>query len=113
MKKMDHCIHSAHRHGIRIVPYFSVKEMHPEADGYAENVLKIIEESDAIRRPQRLKSVLNLAHVIYTTDTELWLTALEHIKKMDSAKIAASCSDKSMIGHALHCARLRIIEELV
>lgn len=40
MKKMDHCIHSAHRHGIRVVPYFSVKEMHPEADGYAENVLK-------------------------------------------------------------------------
>ena len=79
----------------------------------AENILKVIEEADAIRRPQRLKSVLNLAHVVYTTDKEPWLTALEHIKKMDSAKIAASCSDKSMIGHALHSARLRIIEELV
>ncbi len=79
----------------------------------AENVLKIIEESDAIRRPQRLISALNLARVIYGTQTQLWLTALENIKKMDSAKIAASCSDKSMIGHALHCARLKIIEELI
>lgn len=37
MKKMDHALSLASKYGVSVVPYFSVKEYHPEAGGYREN----------------------------------------------------------------------------
>ena len=36
MEKMDRCLALAKEYGISVVPYFSVKEFHPEASDYAE-----------------------------------------------------------------------------
>ena len=78
----------------------------------AQSLLSLIEVCDAIRRPNRFKSVLNVAKAIYRIDITPWLKANECVKSLNSAKIAASCSDKSAIGQALHQARLKAIEEL-
>lgn len=77
-----------------------------------QNLLSLIEACDAIRRPNRFKRVLNVAKAIYRIDIAPWLRANERIKAIDSAKIAASCSDKSTIGQTLHQARLNAIKEL-
>ncbi len=37
MAEMKRVIAACHRYGIQVVPYFSLKEFHPEAQGYAEN----------------------------------------------------------------------------
>ncbi|MBN1810151.1 MAG: hypothetical protein JW909_13885 [Planctomycetes bacterium] len=37
MKELRRVIETVHRHGMKIVPYVSVKEFHPEAPGFAEN----------------------------------------------------------------------------
>ncbi len=38
MAEMRRVIATCHRHNIKVVPYFSVQEFHPKAEGYAENV---------------------------------------------------------------------------
>jgi hypothetical protein len=38
MAEMRRVIATCHRHGIRVIPYFSIKEFHPEVPGYKENV---------------------------------------------------------------------------
>ncbi|MBP5300555.1 MAG: hypothetical protein J6Y80_04040 [Victivallales bacterium] len=40
MAKMDDCIARAAKFGLRVVPYFSMKEMHPEARWFAEHGLE-------------------------------------------------------------------------
>lgn len=82
------------------------------ANSDAQSLLSLIEVCDAIRRPNRFRSVLNVARAIYRIDITLWLKANECVKSVNSAKIAASCPDKSAIGQALHQARLKAIEEL-
>ena len=37
MRKMNECLSEAARAGIGVVPYFSVKEFHPEAEGFSDN----------------------------------------------------------------------------
>lgn len=37
MKELRRVMDTVHRHGMKIVPYVSVKEFHPEAPGFAEN----------------------------------------------------------------------------
>ena len=37
LKRMDETIALAHSHGIKVVPYFSVKEIHPNAKGFEKN----------------------------------------------------------------------------
>lgn len=37
MKKMDKVIETSHRHGIKVVPYFSAKELHPSADEFKKH----------------------------------------------------------------------------
>jgi hypothetical protein len=37
MAEMRRVIAACHRHGIQVMPYFSLKEFHPEAPGYKEN----------------------------------------------------------------------------
>lgn len=39
MKRMDALLAEAHRHRIAVVPYFSLKEIHPDAPGYRKNSL--------------------------------------------------------------------------
>ena len=40
MKKMAEFLDAAHRHGLHVVPYFSVKEFHPDSPDYPANYLK-------------------------------------------------------------------------
>ena len=40
MKKMDQTLELARRHQINVVPYFSLHEYHPDADGFKENARK-------------------------------------------------------------------------
>ncbi|HWQ55389.1 MAG TPA: DUF6259 domain-containing protein [Bryobacteraceae bacterium] len=40
MAEMRRVIATCHLHGIRVVPYFSIHEFHPKAQGYAENAEK-------------------------------------------------------------------------
>ena len=40
MKKMESFLAAAHRHGIHVVPYFSLKEFHPDAPDYPANCRK-------------------------------------------------------------------------
>lgn len=77
----------------------------------SESVLKLIEMCDAVRRPERLNHVLHLAQIVYDLKIDVWQNAFDRIKHIDYAQIAASCSDKSKIGEAIHQARLLAIEE--
>lgn len=79
----------------------------------SDGLLSLIELCDALRRPERFKAVLNIAHAIYSIKTDLWEKAFERVQKVDAAKIAASCADKSTISQAIHLARLRAIKELI
>jgi hypothetical protein len=36
MKEMDQCIREFHRHGMKVVPYFSLHEFHPEVPAFAK-----------------------------------------------------------------------------
>jgi len=40
MKEMDRVINTAHRYGMKIVPYFSLKEFHPICPAFGENAYK-------------------------------------------------------------------------
>ena len=77
-----------------------------------ESVLNLIENCDTIRRPDRLDKVLHVAHSLYKINTDIWQRALEKIILIDSAKIAASCIQKSDIRCAIRNARLQAIKEL-
>ena len=77
-----------------------------------ESVLNLIVNCDAIRRPDRLDKVLHVAQFLYKINTDIWYRALEKIILIDSARIAASCIQKSDIRSAIQNARLQAIKEL-
>lgn len=79
----------------------------------AENLLKVIEVCDAIRRPERLTRVLNVAKAIYKTPITPWQKGLQCVKVIDYSKVVTACSDKTKIGNAIHLARLHAIKESV
>lgn len=77
-----------------------------------ESVLNLIVNCDAFRRPDRLDKVLHVAQFLYKINTDIWYRALEKIILIDSARIAASCIQKSDIRSAIQNARLQAIKEL-
>ena len=79
----------------------------------AENLLKTIEACDAVRRPERLTHVLNVARAVYKIQITPWQKALQCVKAIDYSKIVTACTDKTKIGDAIHLARLNAIKESV
>lgn len=79
------------------------------------SLVRLIEQTDALRRPERLEQLLQAAHCDHAgrlghADTpfvlpELYGQALAAMKQVDAAAIARRCTDKSRIAAHLHEAR--------
>lgn len=83
------------------------------------SLVRLIEQTDALRRPERLRQLLQAAHCDYTgrlghADAAFVLPALyqqvlDAMKQVDAAALARDCPDKSRIPERLHEARVRAV----
>jgi tRNA nucleotidyltransferase (CCA-adding enzyme) len=85
------------------------------------SLVSFIEQTDALRRPQRLEQLLEVAHCDHTGRldfadkpfpiAEVYRQALAAMKNVDAGAIAKACSDKSRIPERLHEARVRAVRQ--
>ncbi len=85
----------------------------------AGEVLEVLEQTDAFRRPARFTLLLNVATADFTgragreNDTypalDFWTRSLAAAQSVDAASIAKTSSDGSEVGAAIHAARMAAI----
>lgn len=95
--------------------------VHRAASLRPRNVLCVLEETDAFRRPQRLEDLLLACEADYRGRTgfaetaypqrQLFQTWRQAAAAVDSGAIAAGCSKPALIGTAITTARLRAIKK--
>lgn len=78
-----------------------------------DSVLNVLEQCDALRRPQRFDSLLNVLQILFELDTDFWGRAKAQISAIDAGAIAKAQENKSMIPSAIRQARLSVIKELM
>ena len=86
----------------------------------AETIVKILERSDALRRPQRFEQLLaacacdargRLGHEQQDYPaTAAWLNALDRVRSVDAGAIARQCVDRSGLAAAVHAARVAAVK---
>lgn len=94
-----------------------VEEMRPGS------LVSLIEQTDALRRPQRLEQLLEVAHCDHTGRlgfadqpfpiAEIYRQALAAMKSVDAGAIAKACNDKSRIPERLHEARVQAVRQVL
>ena len=87
----------------------------------ASTIARLLERTDALRRPQRFTQLLEACACDYhgrlgweekpIPEPELFLRALAAVRAVDAATIAKSCSDSSQIPERLHVARVAAIKQ--
>lgn len=87
------------------------------------SLVSLIEQTDALRRPQRLEQLLEVAHCDHTGRlgfadrpfpiAEIYRQALAAMKSVDSGAIAKACHDKSRIPERLHEARVQAVRQVL
>ncbi len=87
----------------------------------AVTVARVLESTDALRRPQRFAQLLEACACDYhgrlgweekpIPEPDLFLRALAAVRAVDAATIARSCSDSSQIPERLHVARVAAIKK--
>jgi tRNA nucleotidyltransferase (CCA-adding enzyme) len=82
----------------------------------AEEILELLRQTDALRRPERFRQLLQLVAVTAEAQSSAaaqsaWLEALlQAVMTLDAASIARNCSDKRGIAAAIDQARLTLIQ---
>lgn len=87
----------------------------------ASTIARLLEKTDALRRPQRFSQLLEACACDYhgrlgweekpIPEPELFLRALDAMRAVDAATIARSCKDPSTIPERLHIARAAAIKQ--
>lgn len=94
--------------------------IHRSGDFSAGAIVRLLERSDAIRKPQRFahallaceadaRGRLGLEHTSYPQAARL-LAALETVRQVDAGAIAQTCSQAADIPAAIHAARVQTLE---
>ena len=94
--------------------------VHRAAELKPATILALLERSDALRRPERFRQMLDACHCDYTgrlgweersyEQPQRLLTALAAASAVEAGKIAAACTDKAQIPERIRCARLDAIK---
>jgi len=87
----------------------------------ASSVVKLLENTDALRRPQRFEQLLEACVCDYhgrlgwedkpTPANDVFLRALEAIRAVDAAAITRACSDPARIPERMHMARVSAVKQ--
>lgn len=87
------------------------------------SLVSLIEQTDALRRPQRLEQLLEVAHCDHTGRlgfadqpfpiAEIYRQALAAMKSVDAGAIAKASPDKSRIPERLHEARVQAVRQVL
>jgi len=87
----------------------------------ATTLVKLLENTDALRRPQRFEQLLEACVCDYhgrlgwedkpTPATDVFLRALEAIRSVDAAAIAKACVDPARIPERMHMARVSAVKQ--
>jgi len=87
-----------------------------------DTIVKILERSDALRRPERFLAMLDASACDHrgrgnATDTPwlpaaAWQAALAAVRTVDAGAIARACTDKAQIPQRVHAARIAAVKTL-
>jgi len=97
--------------------------IHRAADLKASTIVTLFEKTDALRRPERFRQLLDACLCDFTgrlgwenrpyESPQYLLGALAAVTSLNSGEIAAACADKSKIPERIHAARVRAIKQLL
>ncbi|MBP5985854.1 MAG: multifunctional CCA addition/repair protein [Azonexus sp.] len=97
--------------------------IHRAADLKASTIVTLFEKTDALRRPERFRQLLDACLCDYTGrlgwelrsyDSPAYLlAALATVNAVEAGKIAAACPDKAKIPERIHAARVRAVKQLL
>lgn len=79
----------------------------------AESVLSLFEVCDALRKPDRLRTLLRTAAVVATVDVDQWDTHLRCVLGVDAGQAAQQASHPSEIKAAVRQARLSALARVI
>lgn len=84
-----------------------------EANNWPQQALGLLERTDAIRRPERLAALFNIASHLVDCPIDSWHTALNAARSIDAGAIAKPLQDKGAqaISAAVRQARLESVEQ--
>lgn len=96
-------------------------KIHRSADLKPATIVTLLERSDALRRPERFRQLLEACRCDYTgrlgwedrpyESPQRLLAALAAVNGVAAGKIAASCSNKAAIPECIHAARVNAVRE--
>lgn len=95
--------------------------VHRAADLKASTIVTLFEKTDALRRPERFRNLLEACLCDYTgrlgwedrayDSPQRLLTALAAVHTVPAGEIAAACSDPGRIPERIHAARVRAVKQ--
>ena len=95
--------------------------VHRAADLKASTLVTLFEKTDALRRPERFRNLLEACLCDYTgrlgwedrayDSPQRLLTALAAVHAVPAGEIAAACSDPGRIPERIHAARVRAVKQ--
>ncbi|MBL8427520.1 MAG: multifunctional CCA addition/repair protein [Dechloromonas sp.] len=95
--------------------------VHRAADLKASTIVTLFEKTDALRRPERFRNLLEACLCDYTgrlgwedrayDSPQRLLTALAAVHAVPAGEIAAACSDPGRIPERIHAARVRAVKQ--
>ena len=94
---------------------------HRAGDLKASTIVTLFEKTDALRRPERFRQLLETCLCDYTgrlgweekayDSPQRLLTALAAVNAVPAGEIAAACNDKGKIPERIHAARVRAVKQ--
>lgn len=75
-----------------------------------ERVMALFEETDAVRKPDRLIGLLGAVRVISEVDVDAWRRWLDIVQAVDAGAIARCTESPSLIGKAVRAARVKALD---
>jgi tRNA nucleotidyltransferase (CCA-adding enzyme) len=95
--------------------------VHRAGDLKASTIVTLFEKTDALRRPERFRQLLETCLCDYTgrlgweekayDSPQRLLTALAAVNAVPAGEIAAACNDKGKIPDRIHAARVRAVKQ--
>ena len=87
----------------------------------ASTIVTLFEKTDALRRPERFRNLLEACLCDYTgrlgwedkstPATDVFMRALAAIRSVDAAAIAKACNDPARIPERMHMARITAVKQ--
>lgn len=79
----------------------------------ADEQLRLIEQTDGLRKPERFMALLDTAAIVHAADVAVWRQRLDAARAVDAGAIARQCAaDPQRIKAAVRAARLQALIEL-